>query len=95
MFYRVVSALVALSLSAFPQGTTARLHCLGTDASSAKHLTMAETYNLEIRADITNRTNTPTFGLPTTTFNSTTFGRIRDNVLSGSRKIQMGVRFYF
>ncbi len=65
------------------------------DASFAKHLTIAEKYNLEIRADITNLTNTPTFGIPTTTFNSTTFGRIRDAVLSSSRKIQMGARFYF
>jgi len=65
------------------------------DASFAKHLKLAERYNLEIRADITNLTNTPTFGLPTTSFISATFGRIRDSVLSSSRKIQMGARFYF
>jgi hypothetical protein len=65
------------------------------DASFAKHLTFAEKYNLEIRADITNLTNTPTFGFPTATFTSATFGRIRDTVLSSSRKIQMGARFYF
>ncbi|MFN0101624.1 MAG: carboxypeptidase regulatory-like domain-containing protein [Bryobacteraceae bacterium] len=65
------------------------------DASFAKHLNMAERYNLEIRADITNLTNTPTFGFPTTTVTSATFGRIRDTVLSFSRKIQLGARFYF
>ncbi len=65
------------------------------DASFAKHLNLAEKYNLEIRADVTNLTNTPTFGFPTTTFTSATFGRIRDTVLSSSRKIQMGARFYF
>jgi len=65
------------------------------DASFAKHLKLSEKYNLEIRADITNLTNTPTFGFPTTTFTSATFGRIRDTVLSASRKIQMGARFYF
>ena len=59
------------------------------------HLSIAEKHNLEIRADITILTNTPSFGFPTTTFNSTTFGRIRDTVLSGSRKIQMGARLYF
>ena len=65
------------------------------DASFAKHLKLSEKCNLEIRADITNLTNTPTFGFPTTTFTSATFGRIRDTVLSSSRKIQMGARFYF
>jgi hypothetical protein len=65
------------------------------DASFAKHLLLTEKYNLEIRADVTNLTNTPTFGFPTATFTSATFGRIRDTVLSSSRKIQMGARFYF
>jgi len=65
------------------------------DASIAKHLKLSEKYNLEIRADITNLTNTPTFGFPTTTLTSATFGRIRDTILSSSRKIQLGARFYF
>jgi len=65
------------------------------DASFAKHLKMGEKHNLEIRADVTNLTNTPTFGFPTATFTSATFGRIRDTVLSSSRKIQMGARVYF
>jgi hypothetical protein len=65
------------------------------DASFAKNLKLTEKYNLEIRADVTNLTNTPTFGFPTTTFTAATFGRIRDTVLSSSRKIQMGARFSF
>ncbi len=65
------------------------------DASFAKHVKMTEKYNMEIRADVTNLTNTPTFGFPTTTFTAATFGRIRDTVLSSSRKIQLGARFYF
>lgn len=65
------------------------------DTSFAKHLQFSDKYNLEIRADATNLTNTPTFGFPTTTYNSATFGRIRDTVLSSSRKIQLGARFYF
>ncbi|HSC26517.1 MAG TPA: carboxypeptidase regulatory-like domain-containing protein [Vicinamibacterales bacterium] len=50
---------------------------------------------LEIRADSTNVFNNPTFGFPTLTQTSTLFGRIRDNVLSGSRKIMLGVKYYF
>ena len=65
------------------------------DASFAKHIAVTEKRYLEIRADITNLTNTVTFGFPTATYTSATFGRIRDTVLSGSRKIQMGARFYF
>ena len=65
------------------------------DASFAKNLMLTEKYNLEIRADVTNLTNTPTFGFPTTTYTSATFGRIRDTVLSSSRKIQFGARFSF
>jgi hypothetical protein len=50
---------------------------------------------LEIRADGTNVLNNPTFGFPTLTQNSGTFGRIRDTVVSGSRKIMLGVKYYF
>ncbi len=55
----------------------------------------AEHRYLELRADITNMTNTPTFGFPTATVTSTTFGRLRDNVISGSRKIQLGAKINF
>ncbi|MBI2687133.1 MAG: carboxypeptidase regulatory-like domain-containing protein [Acidobacteria bacterium] len=65
------------------------------DTSVAKNVIFAEKYNLEIRADVTNLTNTPTFGFPTATLSSATFGRIRDTVLSTSRKIQLGARFSF
>ena len=50
---------------------------------------------LEFRADATNVLNNPTFGFPTATQNSTTFGRIRNTVISGSRKIMLGVKYYF
>ena len=65
------------------------------DMSLNKRITVTETKFLEVRADVTNFTNTPTFGFPTTTITSTTFGRIRDTVLSGSRKIQLGAKFTF
>ena len=50
---------------------------------------------LEVRADGTNVLNNPTFGFPTLTQNSGTFGRIRNTVISGSRKIMLGVKYYF
>ena len=68
---------------------------VGFDLSLLKRTAITETTNMEIRADMTNFTNTPTFGFPTATTTSTIFGRIRDTVLSGSRKIQLGVKFNF
>jgi hypothetical protein len=50
---------------------------------------------LEIRADGTNVLNNPTFGFPTNTVTSSLFGRIRNSVISGSRKIMLGVKYYF
>jgi hypothetical protein len=49
----------------------------------------------EVRADATNLTNDPSFGFPTATYTSTTFGRIYNNVASGSRKIQLGLKYSF
>lgn len=65
------------------------------DSSFLKRVQLTERFKFEVRADMTNLTNTPTFGFPTTTANSTTFGRIRDNVNSSSRKIQLGAKFIF
>jgi hypothetical protein len=50
---------------------------------------------LELRADATNVTNHPVFGFPTLTTTSATFGRIRNTVTSGSRKIMLGVKYHF
>ena len=65
------------------------------DMSFSKRVYFTEVMHLELRADMTNFTNTPTFGFPTATVTSTVFGRIRDGVISGSRKIQLGARFSF
>jgi hypothetical protein len=51
--------------------------------------------SLEVRADALNLTNTPSFGLPTATTTSATFGRIYNTVSSYSRKIVLGVKYYF
>lgn len=68
---------------------------VGFDLSILKRTRIKERFNLEIRADMTNFTNTPTFGFPTATYSSTIFGRIRDTVISGSRKIQLGAKINF
>lgn len=65
------------------------------DLAFSKNTSITERLKLQIRADATNLTNTPTFGFPTTTLSSTLFGRIRDNVISGSRKIQLAAKFTF
>jgi hypothetical protein len=65
------------------------------DMSFNKRIRVSEKTNFEIRADMTNFTNTPTFGFPTATVSSAVFGRIRNSVISGSRKIQLGAKFNF
>lgn len=61
----------------------------------SKRFTMPFGHRLEVRADATNLTNTPTFGFPTATITSTTFGRIFNSVTSFSRKMQLGVKYTF
>lgn len=61
----------------------------------SKRFFMPFGHTLEARLDITNLTNTPTFGFPTATITSTTFGRIFNSVTSFSRKMQLGVKYTF
>jgi hypothetical protein len=63
--------------------------------SLAKRTKVVGKQILEIRADSTNVTNHPIFGFPTLTTTSTTFGRIRNTVTSGSRKVMLGVKYSF
>jgi carboxypeptidase family protein/TonB-dependent receptor-like protein len=65
------------------------------DLALVKRTRLAGSHSLEFRVDATNLTNTPTFGFPTATVTSTTFGRIRNTVISGSRKAQIGVKYSF
>jgi hypothetical protein len=63
-----------------------------------KRFAFGEKRNLELRADINNLTNTPSFEFPISTTSgiaSSTFGRIRDSVNSNSRRIQLGIKFNF
>ena len=67
---------------------------LDIDLAILKRVLIKESMNLEVRMDATNLTNTPSFGLPTATFTSSTFGRITGTD-SASRRIQMGLKFNF
>jgi hypothetical protein len=85
------------------QGTTGRNFFRGPrffnmDMTLRKRFHLSERRNLELRADINNLTNTPSFDFPiaTTSFiTSSTFGRVRDSIISNSRRIQLGVKFNF
>jgi hypothetical protein len=64
-------------------------------ATISKRIYLPANQRIELRMDAINLTNTPTFGFPTAVTTSSTFGRIGTNVISGSRKIQLGVKYIF
>ena len=70
-------------------------HYIEFDASLLKRIAINERIKLEVRADATNLTNSVAFGAPTTDITSGTFGRIRNTITSGSRKIQLGAKIHF
>jgi hypothetical protein len=70
-------------------------HYFELDASLLKRIPINERMKLEIRADATNLTNTPSFAAPTTDITSSIFGRIRNSLSSSSRKIQIGAKIHF
>lgn len=65
------------------------------DLSLSKKFKFSERYSFDLRAEATNAPNVPSFGLPTATANSSVFGRIRDSVVSSSRRIQVSGKFNF
>ena len=61
-----------------------------------KRTRITESQNIEYRLEMQNVTNTPSFGLPeSAVLTSTLFGRARGNTTSGSRKIQMALKYNF
>jgi hypothetical protein len=65
------------------------------DAMFAKKIYFTERYYLQLRADASNLLNHASFSFPTLTITTSTFGQIRAGTDSNSRKIQLGVKFYF
>ena len=70
-------------------------HYFELNASLLKRIPINERWKLELRADATNLTNSVFFNAPTTDITSATFGRIRNSVASGSRKVQIAAKIYF
>jgi hypothetical protein len=65
------------------------------DASISKEFKITERIRFSLRADAKNFFNVPSFGLPVAIANSTTFGRIRDSVISSARRIQLSGKLSF
>jgi hypothetical protein len=70
------------------------------DAALLKRTKIGENRNIELRLEAFNATNTASFGfpgavIPATGDRSVSFGRIRDNVESSSRKLRIGMKFNF
>jgi hypothetical protein len=65
------------------------------DMLLAKRVRISERHSLQFRVEAQNVTNTASFGFPTATITSTIFGRIRDSVTSGPRRIQLAVKYNF
>ncbi|MGH9720076.1 MAG: hypothetical protein ACRD8O_07670, partial [Bryobacteraceae bacterium] len=68
----------------------------GLDASIQKRIAVTEDgrMNFEVRADMTNLTNTPQWDIPAAVRTSGTFGLLR-TPLDVARKIQLGAKFNF
>ena len=65
------------------------------DLTLGKKFRFTETTNLELRAELQNATNHPSFDNPTAVISSGAFGRIRDSVTSTARRVQLALKFNF
>ncbi|MBA3765508.1 MAG: carboxypeptidase regulatory-like domain-containing protein [Acidobacteria bacterium] len=65
------------------------------DLTVGKKFKFTETTNLEIRMEVQNATNHPSFDIPTAVITASVFGRINDAVVSTSRKVQFSAKFNF
>lgn len=66
-----------------------------TDLAVSKKLRITERFNLDLRLEISNLLNNVAFDNPTAVVTLSTFGRLRDSVISGSRKMQLGIKLNF
>jgi hypothetical protein len=81
-------------------GNTPRNYFIGPsrnsiNASLSKKFKFSERYSFDLRVDASNLPNIPSFGLPTATVSSTSFGQIGNSVLSFSRRLQLSGKFNF
>jgi hypothetical protein len=66
-----------------------------TDLSIAKKFKITESMSFDLRADMRNLTNHPSFDNPTAVITNTIFGRINDSVTNNARRIQLSGKFTF
>lgn len=66
-----------------------------TDLAISKNFKFSDRFNFDLRLDARNLFNSVSFDNPTAVFTSTIFGRIRDSVISGSRKMQISGKLNF
>jgi hypothetical protein len=81
-------------------GNTARNYFIAPvynqlDISVLKKFRITETVSFDVRADIRNFTNHPSFDNPTAVLNNALFGRINDSVTNTARRIQLVGKLYF
>jgi hypothetical protein len=82
------------------QGNTSRNYFIAPvynqlDLSILKKFRITERVSFDLRADIRNLTNHPSFDNPTAVFTSSLFGRINDTVTNTARRIQFVGKLYF
>lgn len=65
------------------------------DLSIAKSFRITERVSFDLRADMKNFINHPSFDNPTAVLTSSIFGRINDSVTNTARRIQLGGKLYF
>jgi carboxypeptidase family protein len=65
------------------------------DMSFFKDLSLGASQRLQLRAEVYNLTNTPSFGLPDAQYGSTGFGSISSTGNSIPRQMQFGVKYLF
>jgi hypothetical protein len=66
-----------------------------TDLSILKKFKITERMNFDLRADMRNLTNHPSFDNPTAVTTNAIFGRINDSVTNNARRIQLSGKFNF
>ena len=65
------------------------------DISVMKKIRITERVSFDVRADMRNFTNHPSFDNPTAVLNNALFGRINDSVTNTARRIQLVGKLYF
>ena len=93
-------ALFPLNVAPGSIGNTGRNYFVApvynqADLSILKKFRITERVSFDIRADIRNLTNHPSFDNPTAVRNNALFGRINDSVTNTARRIQLVGKLYF